>query len=116
MDLGLTQRALGQLFGTGPETISSWENHHTAPTPKHLPAVIWFLGYLPIPSNCTWGEQIALMRKGVGFSHTALAETMCMAPSTVLVWEHQADGPRNRRQAKLEMYLKSELVNLTRRA
>ena len=112
LDLGLEQQDVAELVGAGRETVSSWENRHTEPTPERLPAVVRFLGYPPVPPDCSWGRRMALMRRAAGLSHVALARVMGMAPYTVLAWEHQPDGRRKARQARLEAYLQSELARL----
>jgi hypothetical protein len=52
------------------------------------------------------------MRRGIGRSHCGPAQLAGIAPSTVLIWEHQREGPRNTRQAEFESFLQAELFKL----
>jgi hypothetical protein len=77
LELGLTQCAVAI---PGAEAISNWELHHTAPAPAHLPAVIRFLGCLPIVPDA-WGAHMAALRRAGGLSHVALAAMIGAAPA-----------------------------------
>jgi len=46
---GLTLTEAAGLLGVDFTTVHNWENGKTKPCPKHIPAVVRFLGYDPFP-------------------------------------------------------------------
>ena len=50
LNLGLFQRHVAEQIGVDEDTICRWENNETCPSVQHIPAIIGFLGYNPLPA------------------------------------------------------------------
>ena len=73
LDLGLFQLQVAQQIGVDETPVHNWEVKATEPELRHLPKVIRFLGYNPLPPAKTLAEQIVRCRKTLGLSREELA-------------------------------------------
>ena len=51
LDLKLLQKQVADRIGVHELTITNWERNATVPAIRHIPAIIRFLGYDPLPSS-----------------------------------------------------------------
>ena len=68
LDLGLFQSQVAQQLGVDETTVHNWEVKATEPSLRHLPRIIRFLGYNPLPPAKTLAEQIVRYRRTLGLS------------------------------------------------
>ena len=66
LDLGLLQRDVAALLAVSKDTVTRWEKHATSPEVRHLPKIIEFLGYDPVPPGETTGQRIKATRERLG--------------------------------------------------
>ena len=51
LDLQLLQKQVADQIGVDELTVTNWERNATVPAIRHIPAIIRFLGYDPLPSS-----------------------------------------------------------------
>lgn len=82
----LLQREAGELLGVGPETVLHWEHGQTEPLAKDGPAIVKFLGYLPLPTT-TLAEKMRAVRFLNGWTMAEAAREAGVSPDGWTVWE-----------------------------
>jgi DNA-binding XRE family transcriptional regulator len=68
-------------------TIYNWEGNRSSPQIHHLPRVIQFLGYDPLPAAQSRGEKLIAVRKKLGLAQKAMARKLGIDPTTLARWE-----------------------------
>jgi DNA-binding transcriptional regulator YiaG len=96
LDLGLFQAQVAQQLGVDETTVHNWEARGRAPALRHLPKIIGFLGYNPLPLAQTLAEQLIRHRKMLGLSRDALALRLGIDPGTLRKWETQRSKPKDK--------------------
>lgn len=86
-ELGLLQREVAKQIGADATTIYRWENNETSPPVRHIPQIIQFLGYNPLPPGSALLERLKICRKILGLSQKALARPLGVDPTTLGMWE-----------------------------
>ena len=95
LDLGLLQKQVADQIGVDELTVTNWERNATVPAIRHIPAIIRFLGYDPLPSANSLPERLVAARRGLGLSQRKMAEKLGVDPATIKNWEagrHQPTG------------------------
>lgn len=95
LDLKLLQKQVADQIGVDETTIVNWERNATAPAVRHIPAIIRFLGYDPLPPPNAYPERLATARRALGLSQRKMAERLGLDPATIKNWEtgrHQPSG------------------------
>jgi len=76
------------------DTVTFWENNRCKPMINHLPAIIQFLGYNPLPlEKETLGGKIKYYRIMNGLSYKTLGKLLKVDASTVGSWENEERIP-----------------------
>ena len=96
LDLGLFQSQVAQQVGVDETTVHNWEVRAIEPGLRHLPKIIRFLGYNPLPPARTLAEQIVRHRKTLGLSREQLAKRLGVDPGTLWRWEANLREPTGR--------------------
>jgi transcriptional regulator with XRE-family HTH domain len=73
LNLGLRQMDVAMRIGAQKDTIRNWEMGRTEPEVRFIPAVMQFLGYDPISTPYTSGQDIRGSRLRLGLSQKRLA-------------------------------------------
>jgi hypothetical protein len=63
-------------------TKTNWERNRTHPELRHLPRIIAFLGYDPLPSPTNLAERLEHVRKIRGLTQYQLARMIQVDPTT----------------------------------
>jgi DNA-binding XRE family transcriptional regulator len=59
LELGLRQEDVANQIGVSIDCVAFWENGRSKPQVQHMPKIIEFLGYNPVPyENVTIGGRI----------------------------------------------------------
>ena len=88
LDLGLTQKEVGNILGTDDITVKNWERRYTKePTLKFIPRIIEFLGYCPYTPCPTLPEKVVMWRKMKGISIQELADMVGIDQGTLVKYE-----------------------------
>lgn len=83
-------------------TITNWELGRTEPALEHWPAIIRFLGFVPLPCPNTFPERIRAYRLITGHSMKSLGGKIGVDPATVAGWESGQRNPFEGLQARAE--------------
>ena len=97
LDLKLLQKQVADQIGVHQMTITGWEGNATIPEVRHIPAIIQFLGYNPLPAASSLPERLASARRALGLSRRKMAAKLGVDPATLMGWEagrHQPSGKR----------------------
>jgi transcriptional regulator with XRE-family HTH domain len=94
LDLNLRQINVAKNIGCHELTVVNWEKGHRTPHIKHMPAIIRFLGYNPLPICSTIAERLVAHRKSCGRSQKEFAREPGVDPSTLARWESGKREPR----------------------
>ena len=95
VDTRLRFEQVADQIGVDETTIVNWERNATAPAVRHIPAIIRFLGYDPLPPPNAYPERLATARRALGLSQRKMAERLGLDPATIKNWEtgrHQPTG------------------------
>jgi transcriptional regulator with XRE-family HTH domain len=86
VELGMTQKALADLFGVSLRCLQTWECSGKIPFASRWPKIIDFLGYHPLEilfSQPTFGELVMVKRLSFGLSQEAAAKLIGINPVTL---------------------------------
>jgi transcriptional regulator with XRE-family HTH domain len=86
-------------------SIWNWERNRTEPELKHIPAIISFLGYDPLPRPTTLAEHLVQHRRRCGWSQKRLAAELDVDPITLGRWERGEKIPWGPYAARLKALL-----------
>jgi DNA-binding transcriptional regulator YiaG len=100
--LGLLQRDVARQLAVNVATIHCWERGTKHPMDRHLPAVIRFLGYDPLPEPIGLGEKLQAWRRRRGLSAKAAARRLGVDEGTLSRWERGIWKPKGARQKLVE--------------
>jgi transcriptional regulator with XRE-family HTH domain len=87
LDLKLLQKQVAEQIGVHELTITSWEGNATIPEIRHMPAIIQFLGYNPLPAASSLPERLVAARRAFGLSQRKMAARLGVDPATLMGWE-----------------------------
>jgi transcriptional regulator with XRE-family HTH domain len=105
LNLKLFQKQVADQIGVDATTITNWEGNTTSPAIRHIPAILEFLGYDPIPTAQGFPERLAAARKRLGLSQRKLAEKLGVDPTTVRDWEAGRHRPTKRNTGAVKRIL-----------
>jgi DNA-binding XRE family transcriptional regulator len=84
IEIGLSQRQAGAEIGVRTQVIHAWESGEARPRNRHVPSIIRFLGYDPVPrSPQTLSEALRTYRRRNGLTQTGLAKILGVARDTI---------------------------------
>ena len=81
-------------------SVFNWENNRTAPQVHHIPKIINFLGYNPLPAVRSLSEKLMAARRTLGLSQRAMAKRLGVDPTTLARWE-KGIGKQSRKQLEI---------------
>ncbi|MEW6312975.1 MAG: helix-turn-helix domain-containing protein [Pseudomonadota bacterium] len=87
LELGLTQKQVGDRLGVNPWTVLNWEKGKTEPPITFTPAILQFLGYDPFPASKTLPERLFALRRSRGWLIRDAAKEFGVDAGTWRDWE-----------------------------
>ena len=87
------QPDLAKLIGVHWGSIQNWERGVGEPMIRHLPKIIEFLGYNPLPEPTSLPARIAYARRRLGLTQDELALALKVDVVTVYRWEKGLSAP-----------------------
>jgi transcriptional regulator with XRE-family HTH domain len=96
LDLKLLQRQIADQAGVDGATIANWEGNASSSAIRHIPAIIQFLGYDPLPPALAFSERLASARRRLGLSQRKMAQKLGVDPATLMGWEAGRHHPTKR--------------------
>ena len=106
MELRLLQSDVAQSLRADKTSIFNWENNRTAPQVHHIPKIIDFLGYNPLPAARSLSEKLMAARRTLGLSQRAMAKRLGIDPGTLQAWESERRCPSKKLQRIIAGFLK----------
>ena len=107
LDLGLFQRQAGAQIGVDEGTLWGWEKRGTKPELRHLPGIIRFLCYNPLPEPENFPARLVWARSSRGMDRVASARLIGVDPSTLARWETGRRKPSGRHLDALKLLLQA---------
>src|ERR1043166_140516 len=107
MELGLSQKDVGQRVGVAKPTVGAWEVRGVRPEAAVMRKVVAFLGHEPdvATSPQQMVERLRTARLQLRLPWSELAERIGVSYSTVWSWETGARRPRGRSWVLLRKFL-----------
>ena len=94
--MGVFPKQVAEQIGVDRATVYNWERKHMNPPNRHVPRIINFLGYNPLPAPTTLAEKLIVARKNLGLTQKAMARKLGVDPTTLARWEKGRGRPSNR--------------------
>ena len=90
------QRQVAKQIGLGVPTNVNLERNRAQPEPRHMPAIISFLGYNPLPGAGTPAKRLVRERTALGFSQRDYAAKLGVPMWKLALWERgEQQAPRD---------------------
>jgi transcriptional regulator with XRE-family HTH domain len=86
-ELGLTQKEAAERLGCCWSAVLNWEKGKRRPSMESIPAIIAFLDSDPFPPAISLSEQLAAVRRKMGWSIKQAANHLGVDPGTWGRWE-----------------------------
>jgi DNA-binding XRE family transcriptional regulator len=96
LQLECLQKEVALQIGVDEDTIYRWECNETSPSVRHVPNIIRFLGYNPLPAPSSAREKLLMARRRLGLSQKAMARRLGIDPTTLRHWELEKRRPSTR--------------------
>ena len=112
LELRLLQSDVAQLLLADKTSVFNWENNRTMPQVRHIPKIIGFLGYNPLPTARSLSEKLMAARRTLGLSQRAMAKRLGIDPGTLQAWESGRRCPSKKLQRIIDDFLKSREPDL----
>jgi len=112
----MLQREVAEQLGVDDASVYNWEANTFNPCTRHMPAIIVFLGYNPLPPANTLAEHLVRQRTSLGLSRRRAAERLGVDVSTLARWELGEREPTGAALARVNSFLKDAEVSRARRA
>jgi len=107
LDLGLFQRQVAAQIGVDEASVWNWEKGEMKPESRHLPAIISFLGYNPLPQPQGLAARLIWARSSRGLNRVSCAVLLGVDPSTLARWETGRRMPAGRHLDAAKTLLKA---------
>jgi len=107
LDLGLFQRQAAAQIGVDEASVWNWEKGGMKPEIRHLPRIINFLGYNPLPKPEGLPARLVWARSIRGIDRVASARLLGIDPSTLARWETGRRKPAGRHRDSLQKLFKT---------
>ena len=80
----MLQREVAERIGVGETSVFNWEANTVSPEIRHMPAIIRFLGYNPLPEAKSWGERLVRHRASMELTQGEAAKRLGVDPGTLV--------------------------------
>jgi transcriptional regulator with XRE-family HTH domain len=105
-ELGLSQKMTAKRLGVSWSTALNWETGTTEPLIESIPAIIAFFGYDPFPKPTSPSEQLAAVRRAMGWTVKEAARQLGVDSGTWGRWE-KTGIPWKRHRAIVDAFLEA---------
>jgi transcriptional regulator with XRE-family HTH domain len=93
LDLNLRQIDVAKIIGCDEMTVVNWEKGYASPRIHHMPKVVEFLGFNPLPKGDNLSQSLVNYRNVLGLTQKAFARQLVVDPSTLAKWERGERAP-----------------------
>ncbi len=105
LTLKLPQRQVAEQIGVKECSISNWEKDRTKPDLEHMPGIIRFLGYNPLPQLDSLPDRLVQSRTALGISQKEAAQQLGVDPCTLARWERGERAPTGAFLSRVRRFL-----------
>jgi transcriptional regulator with XRE-family HTH domain len=106
LTLKMLQRQVAKQLEVNVASIVNWENNLSKPKVSHMPAIIRFLGYNPLPPSKGWANRLIQGRTALGLTQKAAAGRIGVDQCTLARWERGEREPSGAFAASAQRFLK----------
>jgi site-specific DNA recombinase len=93
LTLKLLQRQVAETLRVEKSSVANWEANRAKPRVEHMPAIIRFLGYNPLPPSDGWADRLVKGRMAMGLTQSQSAKRIGVDPATLARWERGEREP-----------------------
>ena|GEM_PF-1087513 len=93
LQLHLLQRDVAGRIGVDKTSVFNWEANTVTPEIRYMPAIIQFLGYIPLPQGKGWAGLLLRHRTTLGLSQKEAARKLGVDAGTLARWERGEREP-----------------------
>lgn len=105
LKLKLMQKQVAEQLGVVQTTIHNWETNVSQPGFEHMPAIIEFVGYNPLPPATSLAERLIRARTSIGLTQKNSAKRIGVDPDTLARWECGEREPAGEVAARVMRFL-----------
>jgi transcriptional regulator with XRE-family HTH domain len=109
LDAGLWHKHVAKAVGVGVCTVNNWEQNHSEPEIRYIPAIIEFLGYNPRPEPEGTLERLEWFRWSHGLSIERLGAVMKRDPEQLSDWLSRRHKPFKKSLARIDEFLNRQI-------
>lgn len=81
------QNEVAQQIGVHTASLQNWERNIGTPLPRQIPAIIRFLGYVPLDHDDSLGGKLRWLRIASGWTQEEWGKVAKISPGTIGRWE-----------------------------
>ena len=101
----MLQREVAGQIGVHKSCIRKWEANTTIPDVRHVPAIIRFLGYDPLPEAKDGGARLIRARSILGLTRKETARRLGVDEGTLARWERGECQPAGELEKRVARFL-----------
>jgi len=105
LSLKLLQREVAEQIGVDATSVFNWEANNCQPELRHIPAIIAFIGYNPLPESEGWGGQVVRCRTTLGLTQKEAAGRLGVDQGTLANWEQGKRDPTGAFMSRVQRFL-----------
>ncbi|MBN1516297.1 helix-turn-helix domain-containing protein [Candidatus Sumerlaeota bacterium] len=102
LDKGLSQPQTADSLLVSVSAVRSWEANRFQPEVRHVPRILGFLGYNPLPNGPGWPERLYQARAQLGLTQEQMAKQLGVGHFSYQSWERDIRQPSEKMRALLE--------------
>jgi transcriptional regulator with XRE-family HTH domain len=106
LDLGLTQRILGERWGVRSETIAAWELGQTEPRIRQVAKIVALLQSDPVDHPTTLAGRLRAIRRQLGLTQAELAARLGQDEKQICRWETGRQTPHPAIAGRVDLTLR----------
>jgi DNA-binding transcriptional regulator YiaG len=103
--LKLLQWQVAKQLEVNVASIVDWENNLSKPKVSHMPAIIRFLGYNPLPPSKCWADRLVQARTSMGLTQKGAAGRIGVDQCTLARWKRGEREPTGTFAARASCFL-----------
>ncbi|MBZ5626521.1 MAG: helix-turn-helix domain-containing protein [Acidobacteriia bacterium] len=116
LGLKMLQKEVAEQLGVCQPSVFNWERNASSPEIRHMPAIIDFLGYDPLPQAVTLAERLVRQRMSLGLSQKESAGRIGVDAGTLAKWGQKKREPQGAFLVRVKRFLQDGEVSGARRA
>ena len=108
LDRGLSQPQTADSLLVNVSAVRSWEANRCQPEVRHIPLILDFIGYNPLPNGPGWPKRLYRARARLGLTQEQMAKQLNVGYFSYHSWERGVRQPSGPMRERLEEFLNRE--------